>query len=56
MFVGDALLRLHFEAQEDVHNVILINLLHLNTGHIYGNYKHLAYTLHKNIHVCAMCY
>ena len=52
MFVNDALSRLHIEAQEDIHDMIPLTFLHLNTTHIRHNYEQLAYNLymHKSKH------
>ena len=49
MFASDALSRHQIEAEEDVHDVILLKLLHhLNATHIYHYYEHLACNLYKH--------
>ena len=48
MFVSYVLPRLHIEAQENVHDVMFKHFVHLSKVHIYHNYKHLAYTIHKH--------
>ena len=43
--VSNVLYSLHIEADEGVHDLILLNFLqHLNISHNYNNYKHLAQT------------
>ena len=45
VFVSDVLATTHFEADNDINQVIPANFLeYLNTGHINPNNKHLAHT------------
>ena len=49
MFVGDALYRLHIEADQDGNDVFLFTFLqYLNTLHVYKNYKYLAQNLYTH--------
>ena len=48
MLVTDASSIFHIEAEEDMNDEIPLNFTHLNTVHIYHNYKHLRSTLYKH--------
>ena len=48
MSIIDTFSKLHIEEQVDIHNVMPMDFLqHLNTAHIYHDYRCVAYALYK---------